>query len=271
MNLPSPGLPPATDLANRVVLVTGATGGLGRALAAACAACGATVVLHGRVVRKLEALYDEIVAAGHPEPSMLPLDLANAGVEQLDHAAGALRAQLGRLDALVHVAATLGSLGPLEHQSFPVWQTVLQVNLSAPMLLTQALLPLLADAPDAAIVFTLDTHACDPRAYWGAYGTSKAGLWALAATLADETENRGNLRVNAVVPGPMRSPLRTLTHPGEDKRGLPSPAALAPLYLHLVAGQAKADSGRLYDGAAWLGGRSAASALVAPATGPAQP
>jgi NAD(P)-dependent dehydrogenase (short-subunit alcohol dehydrogenase family) len=263
MALPVPGQPSATNLAGRAVLVTGASGGLGKALALACAAQGATVVLHGRVVRRLEALYDEIVAAGHPEPTILPLDLATAGSVEVDRAAGALRAQLGRLDALVHVAAMLGSLGPFEHQSFDVWEKVLRVNLSAPMLLTQSLLPLLAEAPDAAIVFTLDTRGQDPRAYWGAYGTSKAGLAALAATLADETENRASLRVNAVVPGPMRSPLRTLTHPGEDKQGLPQPAALAPLYLYLLADQTKTDSGRVYDAAAWLAGRPAVAPRVA--------
>ncbi len=271
MALPAPGKPCATDLSGRAVLVTGASGGLGKAVALACAARGATVVLHGRVVRRLEALYDEIVAAGHPEPTILPLDLASAGREEVDRAAGALRAQLGRLDALVHVAAMLGSLGPVEHQSFDLWQKVLRVNLSAPMLLTQSLLPLLAEAPDAAIVFTLDTRGQDPRAYWGAYGASKAGVAALAMTLADETENRANLRVNAVVPGPMRSPLRTLTHPGEDKQELPPPAALAPLYLHLLVDQTKADSGRVYDAAAWLAGRPAVAPLVARAAACARP
>ncbi len=273
MTLPTPGVESRTELSGRVVLVTGATGGLGRTLALACAARGATVVLHGRVVRKLEALYDEIVAAGHPEPTILPLDFASVTAAEAGQAAGALRAQLGRLDALVHTAAMLGSLGPLEHQSFDRWEQVLRVNLAVPMLLTRVLLPLLTNAPDAAIVFTLDTRAQDPRAYWGAYGASKAGLAALAATLADETEQRANLRVNAVSPGPMRSPLRTLTHPGEDKQPLPPPSALVPLFLYLAGGQAKRDSGQVYDGSAWLAGRPAATALVAraPASGGARP
>jgi NAD(P)-dependent dehydrogenase (short-subunit alcohol dehydrogenase family) len=267
MNLPLSGPESTTDLSGRAVLITGAAGGLGRALALACAARGATVVLHGRVVRKLEALYDDIVAAGHPEPTILPLDFATVTADEAGQAAGALRAQLGRLDGLVHTAALLGSLGPLEHQSFDVWQAVLRVNVAAPMLLTRALLPLLADAADAAVLFTLDTRACDPRAYWGAYGASKAALAAFAATFADETEGRANLRFNAVIPGPMRSPLRTLTHPGEDKQALPLPAALAPLYLWLLGAQAKGDSGRVFDGGAWLAGRPADLPLVATAAG----
>ena len=122
----------------------------------ACAARGATVVLHGRVVRKLETLYDEIVAAGNPQPTILPLDLATASADDFGQVAGAIRAQLGRLDGLVHTAAFLGSLGPVEHQSFDAWQKVLCVNLAAAMALTRSLLPLLSSAPDACVIFTLD-------------------------------------------------------------------------------------------------------------------
>ena len=176
MPLPSPRDPVEVDLSGRAILVTGASGGLGRPLAIACARRGATVVLHGRVVRKLEAIYDEIVAAGAPQPTILPLDLAVASADDFGQIAGAIRAQLGRLDGLVHTAAFLGSLGPIEHQSFDVWQKVLRVNLSAAMALTRSMLPLLAAAPDAAVVFTLDTRGDDPRAYWGSYAAAKAGL-----------------------------------------------------------------------------------------------
>jgi len=119
-------------LKERVVLITGASGGVGAALSRACAAQGATVVLHGRVVRKLEALYDEIVEAGHAEPLILPLDLAKATADDFGNVATALQAQVGRLDALVHTAALLGTLGPIEHQSFDAWQRVLRINLAAP-------------------------------------------------------------------------------------------------------------------------------------------
>ncbi len=266
MPLPSPRDAVAVDLSGRVIMVTGASGGLGRALSLACAARGATVVLHGRMVRKLETIYDEIVTAGHPQPTILPLDLATASDEDFGTVASAVRAQLGRLDGLVHAAAFLGSLGPIEHQSFDAWQKVLRVNLAAAMALTRSTLPLLALAPDASVIITLDARGEDPRAYWGAYAAAKAGLAALAATLADEWEDRANLRINAVVPGPMRTPLRALTHPGESRSTLPLPEALVPLYLYLLGTQAKAESGVRIDVPAWLAGQPASSPLVAPAT-----
>jgi NAD(P)-dependent dehydrogenase (short-subunit alcohol dehydrogenase family) len=268
MPLPPPASSTAdVDLSQRVILITGATGGLGHALAMGCSARGATVVLQARVVRKLEALYDEIVAAGYPQPTILPLDLADANAGDFGNVAGAIHAQLGRLDGLVHTAAMLGSLGPIEHQSFDAWQRVTRVNLVAAMALTRSTLPLLSAAPDGSVVFTLDTRADDPRAYWGAYAASKAGLLALASTLADECEGRANLRINAIVPGPMRTPLRMLTHPGEDRAALPRPEALVPLYLHVVGAQSKADSGVRIDAHAWLAGQPASVPLVAASPG----
>jgi len=262
-----PTSPVPDALRGRVVLVTGASGGLGAPLARACAAHGATVVLHGRVVRKLEALYDEIVAAGHPQPTILPLDLATASADDFGNVAAALRGQLGRLDGLVHTAAFLGSLGPIEHQSFDAWLKVLRVNVAAALALTRSTLALLSVAPDGCVVFTLDARGLDPRAYWGAYAASKAGLAALAATLADEWEGRANLRVDAVVPGPMRTPLRMLTHPGEDRSSLPPPEALVPLYLYLLGAQSKAESAARIDAQAWLAGQPASTPLVVAPTG----
>jgi NAD(P)-dependent dehydrogenase (short-subunit alcohol dehydrogenase family) len=255
--------PRSNLLADRVVLVTGATGGLGAPLARGFAAEGATVVLHARVVAKLEALYDEIVAAGHPEPVILPLDFAKAEASDFANVASALESQFKRLDAVVHTAAMLGSLGPIEHQSFDGWLNLLRVNLAAPMGLTRALMPLLTRAPDACVVFTLDDRGLEPRAYWGGYAVTKAGLAALSRELADEWENRANLRVNAVIPGPMRSPLRGQSHPAEDRLALPEPATLVPLYVDLVGRQPKADSGALVDARAWLAGAPASSSLLA--------
>lgn len=243
-------------------MVTGATGGLGEQLARAYAAAGATVVLHGRVVRKLEALYDSLVASGAPEPVILPLDLAKAEASDFANVAMALETQFGRLDALVHTAVQLGSLGPIEHQSFDRWLAVLRVDLAAPMGLTRALVPLLAASFDASVTFTLDTRGENPRAYWGSYAAAKAGLSALATILADEWEQRDNLRVNAVVPGPIHSPLRTQTHPAEDTSALPPPEALVPLYLYLASGQSKAESARRIDAQAWLAGAPSESSLL---------
>jgi len=264
MPLPPPQASPVADLRDRVILVTGATGGLGRPLALAAAAAGATVVLHARVVRKLESLYDEVVAAGRPEPIILPLDLAKAEASDFANVASALEAQVGRLDALVHTAALLGSLGPIEHQSFDSWLSLLRVNLAAPMGLTRALVPLLSRAPDASVVFTLDDRGQTPRAYWGGYAVTKAGVAALARELADEWEKRPNMRVNAVVPGPIRSPLRGQTHPAEDRTRLPAPETLVPLYLHLVSGQPKEESAALIDAQAWLRAEASCAAALCP-------
>jgi NAD(P)-dependent dehydrogenase (short-subunit alcohol dehydrogenase family) len=160
----------------------------------------------GRSEKPDRAAIARVVLRGGPQPTILPLDLAHASSDEFDHVAGAMRAQLGRLDGVVHSAVKLGSLGPIEHQSFDAWLEVLRVNVGAAMALTRATLPLLADAPDASVVFTLDTRGLEPRAYWGAYAASKAALWALAATLADEWDERANLRINAVVPGAVHSP-----------------------------------------------------------------
>jgi NAD(P)-dependent dehydrogenase (short-subunit alcohol dehydrogenase family) len=252
---------PQSSMDGRVVLVTGATGGVGRPLALACASAGATVVLHARVVRKLEDLYDEIVAAGLPEPVILPLDLARAEASDFANVGSALEAQFGRLDAVVHTAAMLGSLGPLEHQSFDMWLALLRVNVASPMGLTRILVPLLTRAPDASIVFTLDSRGQEPRAYWGGYAVTKAAIAALARELADEWEHRANMRVNALVPGPIRSPLRGQTHPGEDARNLPAAQTLVPLYHHLIAGQTKEASEVLIDAQAWLAGLPCATSL----------
>jgi NAD(P)-dependent dehydrogenase (short-subunit alcohol dehydrogenase family) len=263
MPLPRPDAVVLPDLDGRVVLVTGATGGLGSQIAKTLAARGATVVLHARHLARIEALYDEIVGTGSREPVILPLDFAKAEGADFANVAAALESQFQRLDALVHTAAMLGSLGPMEHQSFDAWLSLLRVNVAAPMGLTRALIPLLAQATDAAVVFTLDDRGVTPRAYWGGYGVTKAALAALARELADEWENRPNLRVDAVVPGPIRSPMRGRTHPGENRDSLPAPEALVPLYLHLVAGRTKAESGALVDARAWLAGMPASTALVA--------
>jgi NAD(P)-dependent dehydrogenase (short-subunit alcohol dehydrogenase family) len=131
----------------------------------------------------------------------------------------------------------------------------MRVVLLAPFGLTRALLPLLRSAPDASVVFTLDTRGQEPKAYWGGYAVAKAGLSALLAILADEWDGHANLRVNGVVPGPMRSPLRAQTHPGDDIMKLPPPESLVPLYMYLLAGQPKAESGGVIDAAAWLRSR----------------
>ena len=227
-------------LRERVVLVTGAGRGLGRAVALACAARGATVALLGRRPEALAETYDAIVAAGGREPAAIPLDLATAGDPEFETLAGMLRRDLGRLDALVHCAVHFTPLAPLRDQSLEQWMTHLRVNLAAPFALTRACLPLLASAPDGAVVFTAETHAFQPAAYWGAFAVSKSGLGTLAAVWADECEQAGKPRFHVVVPGPMSTPQRAQSHPGENRAALPTPEKIAGAYLRLLGPGGKA-------------------------------
>jgi NAD(P)-dependent dehydrogenase (short-subunit alcohol dehydrogenase family) len=239
---------PAADLlAGRVILVTGAGQGLGRAVSLACAAHGATVALLGRKQEKLEATYDAIGEARGPEPAMVPLDLAAAGGVEFDSLAALLRRDLGRLDGIVHCASHFVPLGPLAEQTLEQWTQMLRVNLAAPFALTRACLPLLAAAPDASVVFTGETHGVHPRAYWGGFAVSKSALSTLAAIWADELEHAGRPRMNVLVPGPIASPQRLRSHPAEDRSRLRTPEAAALAYLYLLGPDGRGASGRTFE------------------------
>lgn len=242
--IPTDYRPRADLLAGRVILVTGAGQGLGRAVAIACAAHGATVALLGRKQHKLEATYDAITAAGQPEPAMIPLDLASAGTPEFEQVAQLVRHDLARLDGLVHCASHFVPLGPLENQTLEQWTTLLRVNLAAPFELTRACLPLLRAAPESSVVFTGETHALHPRAYWGGFAVSKSGLSTLAAVWADELERAGKPRLNVLVPGPIASPQRAQSHPGEDRVKLRTPEDAARAFLFLLGPESANLNGR---------------------------
>lgn len=244
-NIPQHYTPARDLLKERVILVTGAGDGIGRAISNAYAAHGATVVLVGRTSHKLEAVYDEIVAAGHPEPLIFPMQLHEASSDDYAGLAGGIANELGRLDGLVHNAAELGSLTPIEHYTAELWQRTLQVNLTAPFLLTQACLPLLRQAPDAAILFSSTSEHEKNAAYWGAYGVSKQGLDAFMHILADELENSSSIRVNAIDPGALRTHIRSKAYPGENPNSLPEPATVTPAYLYLMGGDSHDVHGQL--------------------------
>ena len=164
----------ADELAGRVILVTGASDGLGRAVAIDCARHGASVVLVGRSARKLEAVHTAIEALPPAaEASIAVLDLENALAADYDRLAQAVLERFGRLDGLLHNAALLGTLAPIEHYDVPTWCRVLQVNMTAPFALTQVLLPALRRSADASIVFTTSALGRHGRAYWGAYAVAQ--------------------------------------------------------------------------------------------------
>ena len=234
----------ADALAGRVVLVTGAHGGLGAEAAKACARAGATVVLLGRKVPKLGRVYDAIKAIG-PEPAIYPIDLA--GADPVDYAdlAAKVAAELGGIHGLLHCAAEFGGLAPLETVEPEAFVRSLHVNLTAPWLLTQACLPWLRRSGDGAVVFVTDDPVRVGRAYWGPYGLAKQGLAALVRQLHAETDTSA-VRVAALEPGPMRTDLRARAYADEAQLRVPPPAAYAPACVHLLSPAGMAQRGQVW-------------------------
>ena len=242
--LPADYEPPAGLLSEHVILVTGAGQGLGRAVALACAAQGATVALLGRRQDKLEATYDAIVAAGGAEPALVPLDLAAANAPELEALAALVRKNLGRLDGIAHCASHFVPLGPLANQTLDQWNQLLRVNLTAPFALTRALMPLLSLGEDSSVVFTGETHGVRPAAFWGGFAVSKSALSTLATVWADELELAGRPRINVLVPGPIATPQRSRSHPGEDQAVLRRPEEAARAYLWLLGRDSRGTTGK---------------------------
>lgn len=211
-------------LQGRLALVTGASRGLGAATAVALARLGADLVITARTVGGLEETDDAIRAAGQ-HASLVPLDLRDGGA--VDRLGPSIAQRFHRLDVLVHCAAVLGPLTPAGHLLPAAWDEVMDVNLGAAWRLIRTTAPLLVAAPAGRAVFVTDARARAPRAYWGAYGASKAGMEYLALAWAEETRNT-SLRVNLFDPGPMATRLRLHAMPAEDRSSLPAPNEAAP-------------------------------------------
>lgn len=237
--------PTADLLKDRIILVTGASRGIGRVAALTFAAHGATVILHGRDVSALEKVYDEIESQGFPVPAAIPLDFVTASARDYDAVANAIETQLGRLDGILHNAAHFEKLAPLEQQSADEWNRLLRVNLVAPFALTQACARLLNRSTDASVIFTLESHSQPPAAFWGGYAVAKAGLEALMRIQAAEWKARSDVRANALIPGPVASPARAKTHPGEVAASQRQPETLMPAYLYLIGPDSRGVSGTL--------------------------
>jgi NAD(P)-dependent dehydrogenase (short-subunit alcohol dehydrogenase family) len=239
---------PAKDLLkDRIILVTGAGDGIGRAVSKGLAAHGATVVLLGKTIKKLEAVYDEIMHAGGPRPGIYPMDLMGATYKDYEELVGVLDKEYGRLDGLLHNAGILGERAPIEHYEVHIWQQVLQVNLTAPFALTKACLEILYKSQDASVVFTGADVGRNPRAYWGAYAVSKAGIEALSILLADETEFRRTVRVNTINPGAIRTEMRHLAFPAENSEKLLTPEQIVSPYIYLLGPESKGVTGQMFD------------------------
>lgn len=229
--------PQANFLKDKVILVTGAGDGLGKAAALAYAKHDATVILLGRTTSKLEKTYDEIVDAGYPEPALYPLNLEGATPKDYEELADTLKEQFGGLHGLLHSAAILGVTTPIQQHDIDIWFKVMQVNLNAPFVMTQALLELMRNTPGSHIIFTNDDKS---HAYWGAYGISKDAITSFMKILADElnTDDR-SVQVNAINPGPVRTQMRVRAYPGEDPNTLPSPQDVMATYLYAMSDDCK--------------------------------
>ncbi|MGA2838983.1 MAG: YciK family oxidoreductase [Steroidobacteraceae bacterium] len=247
MPIPKHFTPPAGLLAGRVILVTGASSGLGRALAIECARAGATVILSGRNGAKLERAYDEIESLGAPQPAIAMLDLEKATAIDYDALADTIGAEFGKLDGLVHSAALLGDRTPLEQYDVPTWCKVLHVNLTAPFILTQVLLPHLRKSPDASIIFVSSAVVHDSRPFWGAYAVAKTGLESVRSMLSQELEVEPNIRVNSVNPGRMRTRMRAAAYPAEDPNTLPTPESVTGPFLYLLSARGRGIDGKYLD------------------------
>lgn len=234
-------------LKGRVILVTGCGDGIGRAAAINYALHGATVVLHGRSINKLEIIYDEIEALGAPQPAILPLQLSSASAHDYDTLFHTLDKQFGRLDGILHNAGILGERVTLENYPAEVWDDVLNVNLRAPFVLTQALLPLLKRSDSASIIFTSSGVGRDARAEWGAYSVSKFGVEALSQIFAREFADQDNIRFNCINPGGTRTSMRAKAYPSEDPKTLPTPEDIMPAYLYLMGKDSHAVTGESID------------------------
>ena len=239
--------PSAGLLKGRVILVTGAGDGIGAAVAQTYAKFGATVILLGRTQKKLEKVYDLIEQAGYTQPAIYPLELQLATPKDYKILAATIAKEFGRLDGLLHNAAVLGTLTPIEHYDNRLWAHVLHVNLNAPFMMTKACLPLLKKSKEASIIFTSANVGYKGQAYWGAYAVSKAATENLMEILSEELEVNTHIRVNSIDPGRVRTRMNSLAYPGDDPASIPAPKDITPVYLYLMGPDSEGVTGERFD------------------------
>lgn len=235
----------SNELAGKVVLVTGASQGLGSEVAKSYAQAGATVVLIGRHQKKLEQVYDDIVASGGAEPFAICFDLLKAEEKEFDQLAVTVLETVGVIHGIVHCASYFYALSPLMFQTVEEWVNQYRINTVAPMALTRAFLPILKEADDASVIFVGESHGAKPQAYWGGFGASKAALNYLAQVAADEWTQYPNLRANVLIPGPINSPQRMKTHPGESREERRELLDVMPDFIHWMSRASAGQTGNI--------------------------
>jgi len=233
-------------LKDKIILVTGAGAGIGKQAALSYAEHGATVILLGRTVKKLEQTYDEIEAAGYVQPAIIPLDMKGASKQNYIDMAETIEQQFGRLDGVLHNASLLGVISPFDQISEETFDDVMQINVKAQFLMTQALLPILHNSDDARIVYTSSSVGHKGRAFWGTYSISKFATEGMMQILADELTDTA-IKVNAINPGATRTGMRATAYPAEDSHLLKTPLDIMPLYLYLMAPEGKEINGQCID------------------------
>lgn len=239
---------PADLLKDRIIMVTGAGSGIGRAAAKAYAAHGATVILVGRTVAKLESVYDEIENDGHPKPAIVPMNFDGAAMKDYEELAMTLEDNFGKLDGLLHNAAILGDRSPVELYNPEMWAKVMQVNSMSPFLLSRAMIPILRKSGDASMIFTSSSVGRSAKAYWGAYAVSKFAVEGLSQLLANELDDeRNNVRVNSLNPGATRTNMRAHAYPAENPQHNTAPEDLMPIYLYLMGRDSAGVTGQQFD------------------------
>ena len=222
------------SLNNKVILVTGAGDGIGKAAAITYANHGAEVILLGRTVAKLEQAYDAIIANGGKEPGIIPLDMRGATPKNYQDMGQMIVDQYGRLDGILHNASILGHLSPFTQIKPEEFQDVMQVNVTAQFSMTQGVFAALQAAPSASIVFTTSGVGRLGRAFWGTYSISKFATEGMMQVLADELKN-SSIRVNCINPGATRTAMRGKAYPAEDPMSLNTPQDIMPTYVYLMS------------------------------------
>lgn len=234
-------------LKDKIILVTGASDGIGRVAAKTYAKHGATVILLGRDLKKLEQVYDEIEADGGAQPAIIPMNFSSAIPTEYEQLAINIEQEFGRLDGILHSAGILGDLTPLEMYDPNTWDEVMKVNLRAPFMLTQHLLPLLKRAPEASVIFMSSSVGRKARAFWGAYAVAKAGIENLTVLFADELANTSKVRVNCINPQGTRTAMRAKAYPAEDPSNVPPAEQIMPLFLFLMGAESVEVNGKSFD------------------------
>ena len=245
IQIPAKFKPQENCLKDKIILITGTGDGIGATAAKTFAKYGATIILLSKTEKKIVAINDEIVDAGYPQPAIIPLNLEEATAEDYAGLAHSIEAEFGHLDGLIHNAAMFEGLSPITQFDNTLWNRIVQVNLHAPFLLSQAMIPLLNKSQSSSMVFTSSGVAHQGRAYWNAYGVTKAAGDNLMEMLADELELNTPIRVNSIDPGRVRTRMRALAFPGEDPMTVPAPEDIMDTYIYLMSDDSKEVNGKI--------------------------